>query len=106
RSRQCTIDTVEDLMDINIDFYFESNFAALVDMVDAVGGIIIDNPYEFVRQESDNRGKYTVWVPAGVNRLNGEQALAYARERHLYATGDIQRQSNQQQVIQAFLTES
>ena len=106
RSRQCTIDTVEDLMDINIDFYFESNFAGLVDMVDAVGGIIIDNPYEFVGQESDTRGKYTVWVPAGVNRLNGEQALAYARERHLYATGDIQRQSNQQQVIQAFLTEA
>ena len=76
RSRQCTIDTVEDLMDINIDFYFESNFAGLVDMVDAVGGIIIDNPYKFVGQESDNRGKYTIWVPAGVNRRNGEPALA------------------------------
>ena len=48
----------------------------------------------------------TVWVPAGTNRLNGEQALAYARERHLYANGDFQRQANQQQVIQAILTEA
>ncbi len=106
RSRQCTIDTVEDLMDVDIDFYFESNFTGIVKMVDALGGIIITNPYEFVGQKSDARGKMTVWVPAGTNRLNGEQALAYARERHLYANGDFQRQANQQQVIQAILTEA
>lgn len=106
RSRQCTIDTVEDLMDVDIDFYFESNFAGVVEMVDALGGVIITNPYEFVGQKSDARGKMTVWVPAGTNRLNGEQALAYARERHLYANGDFQRQANQQQVIQAILTEA
>ncbi len=106
RSRQCTIDTVEAMMDIDIDFYFESNFAGVVEMVDALGGIIITNPYEFVGQRSDARGKMTVWVPAGTNRLNGEQALAYARERHLYANGDFQRQANQQQVIQAILTEA
>ena len=105
---QCTIDTIEDLLDIEIDYYFESNFAGVVSMVDALGGIVINNPYEFVGQNSsDQRGHYTVWVPAGENVwVNGEQALAFARERHLYASGDFQRQANQQQVIKAVLTKA
>ncbi|MCI7222143.1 MAG: LCP family protein, partial [Erysipelotrichaceae bacterium] len=102
---QCTIDTIENLLGIEIDYYFESNFAGVVSIVDALGGIIISNPYEFVGQNSsDQRGHYTVWVPAGENiPVNGEQALAFARERHLYASGDFQRQANQQQVITSIL---
>ncbi len=104
RGLQCSIDTVEDLLDIEVDFYVETNFAGVVDIVDALGGIVVDNPYQFVGQESDNRGKYTIWVPAGDDvLLSGEQALAFARERHLYLSGDWQRQSNQQQVIEAML---
>ncbi len=104
-SRQCTIDTIEDLLDINIDYYFESNFKGVVDMVDALGGIVVNNPIAFTGQNSSSeRGHKTVWVPSGENApLNGEQALAFARERHVYATGDFQRQANQQQVITAIL---
>lgn len=103
---QCTIDTIEDLLDIEIDYYFESNFQGVVDIVDALGGIVINNPYEFTGQDSSSeRGHYTVWIPAGENvPVNGEQALAFARERHLYATGDFQRQANQQQVVTSILT--
>ncbi|MCI5773561.1 MAG: LCP family protein, partial [Erysipelotrichaceae bacterium] len=103
---QCTIDTIENLLDVEIDYYFESNFQGVVDIVDALGGIVINNPYEFVGQNSsDERGHYTVWIPAGENvPVNGEQALAFARERHLYATGDFQRQANQQQVVTSILT--
>ncbi len=106
-SRQCAIDTIEDLLDINIDYYFESNFKGVVEMVDALGGIVVNNPFEFVGQNSSaERGHKTVWIPAGENvPLNGEQALAFARERHLYSTGDFQRQANQQQVIQSILRE-
>lgn len=102
---QCTIDTIENLLDVEIDYYFESNFAGVVSIVDALGGIVIDNPYEFVGQNSsDERGHYTVWIPAGENvPVNGEQALAFARERHLYATGDFQRQANQQHVVERIL---
>ncbi len=102
---QCTIDTIENLLDVEIDYYFESNFAGVVSIVDALGGIVIDNPYEFVGQNSsDQRGHYTVWIPAGDNvPVNGEQALAFARERHLYATGDFQRQANQQHVVERIL---
>ncbi len=108
RSRQCTIDTVSKLMGVDIDYYFESNFKGIVEMVDALGGIVVNNPYEFVGQSSSSqRGHYTVWVPAGTDvPLNGEQALAFARERHLYASGDNQRQANQQQVIKAILTKA
>lgn len=102
---QCTIDTIENLLDVEIDYYFESNFAGVVSIVDALGGIVINNPYEFVGQNSsDERGHYTVWIPAGENvPVNGEQALAFARERHLYATGDFQRQANQQHVVERIL---
>ncbi|MEG0394036.1 LCP family glycopolymer transferase [Anaerorhabdus sp.] len=105
RNRQCSIDTIEDLLDIDIDYYFESNFKGVIDMVDALGGIVVNNPIEFVGQNaSSERGHFTVWVPAGESvPLNGEQALAFARERHKYASGDFQRQANQQQVIEAIL---
>ena len=102
----CIMSTVETLLDIDIDYYFMANFQGVVDIVDAIGGIVVDNPYEFVGQDaSSQRGHKTVWVPAGEDvPLNGEQALAFARERHLYAMGDFQRQINQQTVINAILT--
>ena len=99
-SRQCTIDTVQNLMDINIDFFAEVNFKGVVEIVDAMGGLLINSPIEFVGQSSDSeRGHFTVWVPAGNNHLTGEQTLAFARERKLMPGGDYQRQLNQQQVI-------
>lgn len=104
----CVMKTVEDLLDIEIDFYFMANFKGVVEIVDAIGGIVVNNPYEFVGQDSSTeRGHKTVWIPAGENvPLNGEQALAFARERKLYASGDFQRQRNQQQVISAILTKA
>ena len=106
RGRQCTIDTVEALMDVEIDFYVESNFYGIVDIVDALGGVIINNPVEFVGQDaSEERGHQTVWVPQGENRLDGLQTLAFARERHSFNSGDFQRQSHQQMVIEAIMTE-
>ncbi len=99
---QCAIDTVENLTGVEIDFYVETNFRGIVDIVNAMGGVILDVPFEFVGQDpSDIRGNYTVWVPAGENNLNGEQVLAFARERYKFADGDFSRQSNQQKVIWA-----
>ena len=101
----CMISTVENLTGVKIDYYVDTNFKGVVAVVDALGGIIVNNPYEFVGQSaSSERGHFTVFVPAGeAVTLSGEQALAFARERHLYATGDFQRQANQQQVISAML---
>lgn len=106
-SRQCTIDTVEQLMGIDIDYYFESNFTGIVQMVDALDGVVVNNPVAFIGQKSDERGKMVVPVPAGDNVvLNGEQALAFARERHAFATGDFARESNQQVLIKAIIAKA
>ena len=99
-SNACLMETVEDLMDVDIDFYMKVNFQGIVDIVDALGGIYINSPISFVGQTpSDDRGMYTVWVPAGPYTANGEQALAFARERHHMPNGDFDRQIHQQQVI-------
>ena len=104
-SKQCTIDTIESLVGVDIDYYVEVNFDAVVEIVDALGGIVVNSPISFVGQSSSSqRGHYTVWVPAGDNvLLNGEQALAFARERYLFASGDFARQQHQQEVIEAMV---
>ena len=104
-SRDCLISTIEDLVGVDIDYYVDTNFQGVVDVVDALGGIVVDSPIAFVGQNaSSERGHYTVYVPAGEQvTLDGEQALAFARERHLFATGDFARQEHQQEVISAIV---
>ncbi len=104
-SVDCLISTIEDLVGVDIDYYVDTNFQGVVDIVDALGGIVVDSPIAFVGQNaSSERGHYTVYVPAGEQvTLDGEQALAFARERHLFATGDFARQEHQQEVISAIV---
>lgn len=103
-SRDCAIETVENLFDIDINYFVEVNFKGVVEIVDALDKIWIDSPVEFVGQNSDEeRGHYTVKVFKGGQWVTGEQALAFARERHHMPGGDYQRQENQQQVIQAII---
>ncbi len=104
-SVDCLISTIEDLVGVDIDYYVDTNFQGVVDIVDALGGIVVDSPLAFVGQNaSSERGHYTVYVPAGEQvTLDGEQALAFARERHLFATGDFARQEHQQEVISAIV---
>lgn len=104
-SRDCLIKTIENLIGVHIDYYVDTNFQGVVDVVDALGGIVVDSPLSFVGQNSSStRGHYTVWVPEGKNVvLNGEQALAFARERYAFALGDFARQVHQQEVIKAMV---
>ncbi len=111
----CVIDTIENLTDINIDYYVKLNFKAVVDLVDAVGGIEVnvEKPdYKYNRkkncngkvceQNSDRKwGENTVYIDPGKQLLNGEQALAYARCRHLYIESDLARNRHQQDIIAA-----
>ncbi len=80
------------------------NFQGVVEIVDALEGVYLNSPVEFVGQNSSlDRGYYTVWVPEGDFWATGEQALALARERHHMPNGDYDRQINQQQVITAII---
>lgn len=106
-SRQCTIDTVENFLDTKINFYVETNFKGVVQIVDAMGGVQIDSPAEFDAQNSDeNRGTFSVHIFKGVQTVDGEGALAYARERHAFADGDYARGQHQIEVIQAMVTKA
>lgn len=100
KSRQCLMDTVGNLLDLDINLYVEANFNAVVQMVDAVGGIDINSPVAFTGQTSSEvRGTYTIQIPKGYYHANGEEALAYARERHAMPGGDFDRQEHQKEVI-------
>ena len=112
----CVIDTVEQLTDITIDYYVKINFKGVVDLVDALGGIEVDIEApdfnynhgvncggRFCEQNSD-RGtgaNEMIYLDPGLQTINGEEALAYARCRHLYLQSDIDRNKHQQQVVEA-----
>lgn len=100
----CMQDTIENFTGIEIDYYVKMNFKGVVDLVDALGGIDVDVPFEFCEQNSDRQfGSSTICLKTGEQHLNGEQALALARHRKTLALGDIQRGLNQQLVIEGML---
>ena len=101
---QCTIDTVSNFLGVDIDYFLEVNFTAVVDIVDALGGLWLESPVEFVGQDSSSiRGSFTVWVGEGWQTMDGQQTLAFARERKNMPGGDLQRQLNQQQIITSMI---
>ncbi len=82
-SSSCAVKTIEKLFDVDIDYYAKINFKGVVQLVDSLGGITVDVPYSFCEQNSSRSwGKNTVFVEKGIQTLNGEQALAMARNRH------------------------
>lgn len=108
----CVISTINNLMGINIDYYVKINFKGVVDLVEAVEGIDVDveaptytpNKYKgkVCEQNSDRQfGNKLVCMEPGLQTLNGEQALAYARCRHMYIGSDLDRVRHQQQVVEA-----
>lgn len=93
-----SVQTLEDLFNLDINYYVRVNFNTLIDVVDEIGGIEIYSDKAFIPWVN---GKCP--IKKGVQTLNGTCSLAYARERHAYATGDRHRGQNQQQVIEAII---
>ncbi len=93
--------TIEKFMDIDINYVFRANFTAVTQIVDALGGIDVDvQPGYAVDYFYTNDMFGTDYgVTEGINHLNGEAALCYARERYAYTEGDFQRIKNQQEVL-------
>lgn len=92
--------TVQDLLDIEIDNYIQINMQGLVDLVDAVGGITVTNTFDFPISIAEKEPEYTATVEPGTHKINGEQALVYARMRYDDPEGDYGRQKRQREVIQ------
>ena len=83
QDEDCIINTLNNSFNINIDYYIKINFKGLVNLVDNIGGIEIDVPYNFCESDSNRLwGANTIFVKEGFQHLDGEQALALARNRH------------------------
>ena len=97
-----SIETLEMLYGIDINYYFRVNFSGFEDIIDALDGITVESDVAF---EVDNYGiEYPIFE--GQNDLTGEQALAFARERQAFASGDRQRGKNQMVVIKAVIAKA
>ncbi|MEO5993286.1 MAG: LCP family protein [Arthrobacter sp.] len=90
--------TVESLLGQRVDHSLMLDFQGFAALTDALGGVDVDIKQPFTGTIDD-----FVDFPAGVNRLNGPQALAFVRERHAFADGDYQRVRNQQTFLKAVL---
>ena len=93
-----SVKSVEKLLNTDINYYVKVNFSTIEGIVDAIGGVDVYSDYDFY-ERAFRKYHYTV----GYNHLNGEQALAFARERKSFADGDIQRVKNQQKVVEAII---
>ena len=85
------VETIEDILDTDINYYVKVNFTTVVDLVNEIGGI------DVYADQDVNIG--TCKIKEGYNNLDGKCALAFSRERHSYTDGDRHRGRNQQQVI-------
>lgn len=89
--------TLEQLYDTELDFYARVNFTSLIKIVDTLGGVDVYSKYAFTTRSG------SLTVSKGMNHFNGEQALAFSRERYNVPGGDFQRGKDQQAVIIALI---
>lgn len=93
------IKTIQDLLNIHIDRYVMINMKGLVQLVDKVGGITVNNPFDFDISIEENEPEYTAKIAPGRQEINGDQALVYSRMRYQDPEGDYGRQKRQREVI-------
>lgn len=96
---EASIATVENLLNVPINYYVTFNFDSFLEIVDALGGIEVDVPVSFT--DINTLGDGQVTLEKGIQHLNGEQALALARTRHL--DNDVKRGERQQLIFKAIV---
>ena len=94
---EMSMNTVENLLDIPIDYYVKINMDGFAGLVDAVGGVKVDNTFAFTYEG--------MHFPLGEIELSGEDALKYTRMRYEDPNGDFGRQQRQRQVIEGIVRE-
>lgn len=97
--------TVEQFLGITINYTAQIDFNGFQQIVDALGGVTVDVPKDILDAEypTEDNGYMRLYIPAGLQRMDGITALRYARTRH--ADNDFGRAARQQQVLQAILNE-
>lgn len=98
--KELVIETVEDFLDIPIDYYVTVNFEGFKNIVDIVDGVTVDVPFDF----DDINSKWErFYFYEGEQTLNGEEALVYARMRMKDPRGDFGRNDRQKQIVSALI---
>ena len=92
--------TLGNLYGIQVDHYIRIDFSGFISIIDAVGGVDVYSDQAFTSVGSPGYYAPTTFAE-GWNHLDGKSALAFARERHAFASGDIQRGITQMKVIDA-----
>ena len=90
-----SIDALERLYEVDVNYYLRVNFTGFTQIIDALGGVDVYSQYDFT---AGGREFYQ-----GYNTVNGTEALSFARERYSFDEGDIQRGRNQMEVIRAVI---
>ena len=99
---ETSMETLGNLYGVNVDHYIRINFAGFISIIDALGGVDVYSDQAFTSVGSPGYYDPTTFAE-GWNHLDGKSALAFARERHAFASGDIQRGINQMKVINAMM---
>lgn len=99
----CSINTLEKLYDIEIDYYVRVNFTSLKRIVNLLGGVKVYSDVDFISDWGPNGAGTHYKFKKGYNYVNGKKALAFCRERHHFVNGDYQRGRNHQHMIEAVL---
>lgn len=94
-----SISTIEDLLDTKINYYVKVNFTSLIDIVDALDGIVVNSNYSFTTVDGYSFKK-------GTNYLDGKEALSFARERKAFKEGDRIRGENQQLILTSIINKA
>ena len=92
---QASIDTLNQLYQIDIRYYLRMNFTGFMELIDALGGVDVYSDRAFTGEV------YHIRFEEGMNHVDGQAALSFVRERHSFGDGDFQRQRNQMELIMA-----
>ncbi|WP_296879679.1 LCP family protein [Thomasclavelia sp.] len=93
-----TVNTISNLLDTKMDYYFRINFSSLINVVDVLGGIDVYSDKTFIPHTNPS-----IQINEGANHMDGTMALAFSRERYAYESGDRHRIQNQQDVMMAII---
>ena len=93
-----SIKSIESLLNIDINYYIKVNFNSFIDVVDMIGGIDVNSSKSFTSKDGY---RYNI----GHNKLDGEEALSFVRERYAFSDGDRTRGFNQEEVIKSLISE-
>jgi LCP family protein required for cell wall assembly len=99
---QSAVDTVENFLHVPIDYYVTVDFNGFKNIVDAVGGIDVNVPFDFW-ENTDTKPRTKLYFHKGVQHLDGLHALAYSRMRKRDPRGDFGREERQQQIMMAIM---